>query len=154
MANPSGGVLQKSPDTKPLDNPSSTHGEPIDNPSGGVLQKSPDTDTDTETYTETYTGTQCTSNRKRKEKTFSRPSLDQVTAYCAERGNAVDPKRWLDYYESNGFRVGKNRMVDWQAAVRTWERSDFGRDNSPRQINNTKEYPEQQIEIPILSCPK
>ena len=54
---------------------------------------------------------------------FVRPSLDDVAAYCLERGGIVDPQRWYAYYESNGWKVGKNAMKDWRAAVRTWERN-------------------------------
>lgn len=52
---------------------------------------------------------------------FSRPSLEDVAAYCKERGNTVDPQRFVDYYTANGWRVGKQPMKDWRAAVRTWE---------------------------------
>ena len=55
---------------------------------------------------------------------FSPPSLDDVKAYCQERGNAVDPEKWYDYYTANGWKVGKNPMKDWKAAVRTWEGRD------------------------------
>jgi hypothetical protein len=51
--------------------------------------------------------------------------LEQVAAYCLERGNQVDPQRWFDYYTSNGWCVGRNGMRDWRAAVRTWERNGF-----------------------------
>ena len=50
------------------------------------------------------------------------PTLEEVKAYCNERGNRVDPERFVDYYTANGWRVGKNPMKDWRAAVRTWER--------------------------------
>ena len=52
---------------------------------------------------------------------FSRPSLEDVTAYCRERGNGVDAQRFIDYYTANGWRVGKQPMKDWRAAIRTWE---------------------------------
>ena len=55
---------------------------------------------------------------------FRPPTLEEVAAYCKERGNRVDPDRFLAYYESNGWRVGRNPMKDWKAAVRTWERTD------------------------------
>ncbi|MBO7670355.1 MAG: hypothetical protein J6S60_07165 [Oscillospiraceae bacterium] len=55
---------------------------------------------------------------------FAPPTLDQVSAYCLERGNNVDPERFIDFYTSNGWKVGKNPMKDWKAAVRTWERED------------------------------
>ena len=56
---------------------------------------------------------------------FVKPSLDDVRAYCQERNNQVDAERWFNYYSSNGWKVGKNPMKDWRAAVRTWERSDI-----------------------------
>lgn len=55
---------------------------------------------------------------------FTPPSPEEVKAYCIERGNNVDPERFYNYYESNGWKVGKNKMKDWKAAVRTWERSE------------------------------
>jgi len=53
----------------------------------------------------------------------TRPSLEEVKIYCRERGNSVDPEYWFDHYSSNGWKVGKNTMRDWKAAVRTWERN-------------------------------
>lgn len=55
---------------------------------------------------------------------FTPPTVEEVRAYCEERGNAVDPERFVDYYSSNGWKVGRNSMRDWKAAVRTWERDD------------------------------
>lgn len=57
-------------------------------------------------------------------KRFVPPSLEEVTAYCRERQNQVDPQRWIDHYTANGWRVGANSMKDWRAAVRTWEKSE------------------------------
>ena len=57
---------------------------------------------------------------------FSPPTLEDVAAYCAERGSKVDPQRWYDFYLSNGWKVGKNPMRDWKAAVRSWERNSIG----------------------------
>ena len=55
---------------------------------------------------------------------FTPPTLEEIKAYCIERSNNVDPVRFFNYYESNGWKVGRNRMKDWKAAVRTWERSE------------------------------
>ncbi len=55
-----------------------------------------------------------------------RPTIEQVAAYCKERNNTVDPQKWFDYYTANGWKIGKNPMKDWQAAVRTWEQNDYG----------------------------
>lgn len=53
---------------------------------------------------------------------FIPPTVDEVAAYCQERGNSVDPERFADFYASKGWRVGKEPMKDWKAAVRTWEK--------------------------------
>lgn len=54
---------------------------------------------------------------------FIPPSREEVQAYCLERNNNVDAERFIDYYTSNGWMVGKNKMKDWKASVRTWERN-------------------------------
>lgn len=53
---------------------------------------------------------------------FSPPSLQEVTDYCRERGNGVDPERFVDFYAAKGWKVGSQPMKDWKAAVRTWEK--------------------------------
>lgn len=53
---------------------------------------------------------------------FKSPSLSEVSAYCEERGNSVDPESFINFYESKGWMIGKNKMKDWKAAVRTWEK--------------------------------
>jgi hypothetical protein len=60
-----------------------------------------------------------------KAKRFTPPTLEEVTAYCIERNNNVDAERFIDYYTSNGWQVGKNKMKDWKAAIRTWERNGY-----------------------------
>lgn len=62
---------------------------------------------------------------KSKPKSFSVPSLEEVSCYCQERNNTVDPQRFIDHYTANGWRVGKNPMRDWKAAIRTWEKNNF-----------------------------
>lgn len=54
-------------------------------------------------------------------KRFTPPTLAEVTAYCRERQNAVDPQRFIDYYTARGWKLNKTSMKDWKAAVRTWE---------------------------------
>lgn len=56
-------------------------------------------------------------------KKFVKPILEDVRAYCRLRGNSVDPEKFWNHYEANGWKVGRNPMKDWHAAVRTWERS-------------------------------
>lgn len=60
--------------------------------------------------------------RNKKEKKFTKPSAEEIKAYCLERHNSVDYQRFYDFYEAKGWMVGKNKMKDWKAAVRTWEK--------------------------------
>ena len=63
------------------------------------------------------------SMRGEKAKRFIPPSVEEVEQYCLERGNNIDAQSFIDFYESKGWMIGKNKMKDWKAAVRTWERS-------------------------------
>ena len=71
-----------------------------------------------------------------KRKRFEKPTLSEIKQYCIERNNNVNAEQFFDYYESNGWKVGKNSMKDWKAAVRTWERSEYRKPNSKK---NSKE---------------
>ena len=62
---------------------------------------------------------------------FTPPTLEEVAEYCKQRNNGVDPQKWYDFYSAKGWMIGKNKMKDWKAAVRTWEKSDdFGNGRS------------------------
>lgn len=96
------------------------------------LEKPKKANTNTKTNTNRNTksnnvGTDTPSTRSR----FSPPTVKEVRAYCAEKGYTLDADRFVDYYTSNGWKVGKNPMKDWKAAVRTW---------------NGKEHPNGKIE--------
>ena len=55
---------------------------------------------------------------------FAPPDVDDVKAYCYERGNNVDAQAFVDFYTANGWVQGKGKPIkDWKAAVRTWERN-------------------------------
>lgn len=58
-----------------------------------------------------------------KEKRFAPPTSEDVKEYCREKGLSVDADRFVDFYESKNWYVGKNKMKDWKAAVRNWSRS-------------------------------
>lgn len=60
-----------------------------------------------------------------KRKRFVKPTVEEVRQYCIERNNNVNAEQFFDYYESNGWKVGKNSMKDWKACVRTWERNGY-----------------------------
>ena len=71
-------------------------------------------------------------NTKEKERrNFVPPTVEEVSAYCSERNNSIDPESFVNFYTSKGWMVGKNKMKDWKAAVRTWESKD-------RAISTTK----------------
>ena len=59
--------------------------------------------------------------KKDSPRRFVPPSLEEVQAYCSERGNGIDAQSFIDFYASKGWMVGKTKMTDWKAAVRTWE---------------------------------
>jgi hypothetical protein len=63
--------------------------------------------------------------REDKKRVFQKPELSDIVSYCKERNNSVNPSKFYSHYESNGWKVGKNAMKDWKAAVRTWETNSF-----------------------------
>lgn len=69
---------------------------------------------------------------------FNPPAVEEVAAYCAERGNNVDAHAWWDFYQSKGWMVGKNKMKDWKAAVRTWEQRHKDESKTNSNGNNSK----------------
>lgn len=72
-----------------------------------------------------------------KAKRFVKPTLSEIEQYCIERNNNVNAEQFYDYYESNGWKVGKNAMKDWKACVRTWERN--GYDKPIKKKNNKQD---------------
>lgn len=60
---------------------------------------------------------------KEQEHRFIAPTVAEVKTYCKERRNNVDAERFVNFYMAKGWKVGKNPMKDWKAAVRTWEKS-------------------------------
>lgn len=80
-----------------------------------------------------YEGGYLSTQSKAKKHAFRPPTVEQVQAYCEERGNNVDAQRFVDFYGAKDWMIGKNRMKDWKSAVRTWERpGDGGGGGSPR----------------------
>jgi len=62
---------------------------------------------------------------------FVPPSVEEVQEYCKERGNSVNPETFIDFYASKGWYVGKNKMKDWKACVRTWEQNSRNQQGKP-----------------------
>ena len=124
----------------------------------------------TNTYTETYTYTETDTDtdvsvgyeypidtlsdddenkkpKKRETKSFKKPTLEEIKAYCEERKNKIDAAYFYDHYESNGWKVGKTGMKDWKATVRNWERNGYsgsGRKATTCGDNKSQEFMESE----------
>lgn len=77
---------------------------------------------------------------KDNNKRFTPPTLEEVKEYCKERNNSVNPETFINFYESKGWFVGKNKMKDWRACVRTWENNGRRRKEEPQTKNYDTEY--------------
>jgi hypothetical protein len=69
-------------------------------------------------------------------KRFKEPNAGDVADYCIERKNNVDPMKFINFYDSNGWKVGKNKMKDWKACVRSWEANSPKDKTSRKQLDN------------------
>ena len=79
------------------------------------------------------TSKQGTSEQSEKSKRFLPPTILEVESYCLERNNNVKAENFIDYYTSKGWFIGKSKMKDWKAAIRTWERNDIQPKKEPEQ---------------------
>ena len=66
---------------------------------------------------------------------FVAPKIDDIKKYCLERENNVDPEKFYDFYSAKGWMIGKNKMRDWKAAVRTWEKNNLQSKDSKKTKN-------------------
>lgn len=79
--------------------------------------------------------------KSKAERNVIPPSLEMVTDYCIKRKNRINPQYFIDYYETRDWCVGKNKMKDWQAAIRTWENNDRQRNqNQAPVVTEVKRY--------------
>ena len=78
----------------------------------------------TETHTNPYQSIPIHTKEKKRGCAFSHPSVDEVRDYCIEKGYLFDPEAFVAYYESNGWKVGRNPMKSWRAACATWAKRD------------------------------
>lgn len=76
---------------------------------------------------------------KRIEK-FKKPSLEEISEYCKIRNNGIDPQSFFNFYEAKGWKIGKEPMRDWQAAVRTWERRQMSEGKPLRIFTQTASF--------------
>ena len=84
---------------------------------------------------------------KEKRQRFSPPTLEEVTAYCKERGNKIDPKYFIDYYETRGWEFKQGQKVrDWKACVRTWEQRDRNPVQMPAKQVRAAQYTQREYD--------
>lgn len=76
---------------------------------------------------------------------FTPPTLDDVKAYCLERKNTVDCEKWVDFYQAKNWMIGKNKMKDWKAAVRTWEKEEKTKPvQQSKSTNKFNKFPQRE----------
>ena len=81
-----------------------------------------------------------------KRKSFTKPTIEEIEQYCLERKNGINANAFYDFYESKDWMVGKNKMKDWKACVRTWEQRDSkNKIETPSWIN--QDFSEKREEI-------
>lgn len=81
---------------------------------------------------------------------FTPPSLNDVARYCAERKNGIDAESFVAFYESKGWMIGKNKMKDWKAAVRTWERRGVKESRPQGKQNQFNQFPQRNYDMKEL----
>lgn len=106
-----GGRPKKETPIKPQENPKETPIKPQENPN-----RTPNVNVDVNVN-------ENIKESEEKKPRFYPPTLEELKKYIADNKYNVDPERFIDYYTANGWTVGKNRMKDWKAAVRNWDRS-------------------------------
>lgn len=70
-------------------------------------------------------------NNNTTTKRFNKPTIEEIESYCKERNNNINANAFYDYYESKDWMIGKNRMKDWKASIRTWERNNTKKESDP-----------------------
>lgn len=75
---------------------------------------------------------------KKENKRFVKPTVEEVQEYCKERNNTINAQHFVDFYESKGWKIGKDSMKDWKAAIRTWEQ---------RAGPKPQEFPEEKLTL-------
>ena len=84
-----------------------------------------------------------------KTKRFQKPTVEDIRAYCIEKGiNNVDPEHFCDYYESNGWKVGRNPIKDWRATVRNWSKN--GQTNKTTKKEGFNSFPDREVDYSAL----
>jgi hypothetical protein len=79
-----------------------------------------------------------------KKAFFKKPSVIDIQNYCKERNNNIDAEAFIDFYESKDWKIGKNKMKDWKAAVRTWERRET---NKPQSMSKIHQHLQKNLNV-------
>lgn len=113
-------------DASPADNEEEQNATECNETKGNSTHNHTHNRTHTHNHNRTHTHT-CNHNQKDIESMAGKPpaktippTLEQVKQYCAAKGIGIDAQRFVDYYTANGWMVGRTKMKDWTAAVRTW----------------------------------
>jgi hypothetical protein len=72
---------------------------------------------------------------KKKVARFQKPTIEQLKEYMSEQGMNDIAENWLNHYEANGWMVGKNKMKDWKASVRTWKINQKNNSATPQVVH-------------------
>ena len=83
-------------------------------------------------------------NTKRKV-TFKKPTIEEIKNYCLERNNGIDANKFYDFYESKDWYIGKNKMKDWKACIRTWENKSVKKAETPEWFNKNFNEKKERI---------
>lgn len=90
--------------------------------------------------------------RKSSKGGFEPPTVEEVTAYCNDRNNSIDPHSFIDYYAQQGWKLSNgNRMKDWKAAVRLWERRRKDSDPPQRKPRPSRTQEEMAAEVAAIN---
>ena len=78
---------------------------------------------------------------------FHKPSISEIQQYCEERQNTINAEKFFNYYEANGWKVGKNKMKDWKACVRTWEQNEkkYATSQNGGYVNNRRPASDSKV---------
>lgn len=107
----------------------------MDENSNALLQKTLKSNT-------TNTNTNITYSNKKA--LFKKPTIDEVKNYCILRNNNIDAEAFYDFYESKDWKIGKNKMKDWKASIRTWERRDK---KKPQTMSKIHQHLQKNINV-------
>lgn len=121
---------------KPKQNPNKTQSEPKQNP----IEIEEEIEIEKEREREERSKNNIGANAPAR--VFRRPTLMEVKEYCEQRQNGIVAEQWYDYYEANGWKVGRNPMKDWKACVRSWEQR-----RKEEQANRPKTMKEEMHEL-------